>query len=505
MYEEKEKEQVQQVEAQEPKKGINFVEQLKKRPPLEVAALALDAVVAVWILVKLFSGNLLSFAVVRLALIAYGAYSLWCNKRRIGAATALFGASWHLIDWICGITIAVAGVRKALGNLNNAGAGLGDAFSQVMSNVEQASTRSIVNGILTKALPMMLIMGACAIVNAVIFVAAKKENKEENSNKVDAFICKKPVVIAALVVAVIASLLPAITSAIPSGVGQGLQLGVKDYVLGDTAELENFSVTVLNVDATPEIDGYEADAGEEFFFVGFEVTNLTAENQSFDNDLITFYADGNQCLQTIMWYDEYYDYEGLDYSATLAGAKKGKYYVVGKIPERWGKVEVYFGEKARYTFSHIDLGGMSSTQLTDDQTGPAEYYLGDTMKYSGLQLTVDKVYTTTYLDAGYYSYYSPDEGKEFVFVFMDVHNPNTQPRTFNYFSLDPFADDYSVNYTTFLYDHYGSEELDDHTDIYPGKSMYGYLTLEVPIGWQKIELVTRQGTLVITADQAQPQ
>ena len=57
----------------------------------------------------------------------------------------------------------------------------------------------------------------------------------------------------------------------------------------------------------------------------------------------------------------------------------------------------------------------------------------------------------------------------------------------------------------FFDDFYGSEVLDDHTDIYPDKSMYGYLTLEVPIGWQKIELVTRQGTLVITADQAQPQ
>lgn len=271
------------------------------------------------------------------------------------------------------------------------------------------------------------------------------------------------------------------------------------YHKGEVAEGDGFRLTIDSVDATPEFMNYlEADLGKEYFFVSFELENTSSEAMDV-SDFFKILADGQEC-NTISFTDKYNGVEWLDRYSALEAGRKVKNYISATVPEGWTEIQLLCADGSAFSFTREDLGDISATGTSTAET---IYRVGDTMRKNGFEITMTKAVQTDYVPYLSTMYYEPDAGNHYVIMLFDIKNNATQAQRFEILSaFDVYVDDYSSNYTGFYADFEGLQDLSDqnYVDVLSGKSISGYKVLQVPDGWQKIELTSRQGTFEITPD-----
>lgn len=271
------------------------------------------------------------------------------------------------------------------------------------------------------------------------------------------------------------------------------------YYKGDKAQGAGFTLTVNSVDATPEfLDYNDADPEYEYFFISFELENTS--NEPLDtNSFFKIYADGEKC-DLIMFNDPYDGVDWFDTYTDLEAGRKVKNYISATVPQKWNNIKLVCDDGSTFSFTHIDLGKMSAARNSnEDQI----YKPGQAMKRNGMKITVRGAVQTDYIpDAGSF-YYEPDEGNHYVIIIFDISNEASISQRFNITTaFDVYVDDYASQFTWLTTEIAGYRDLSDQTyvDVASGKSLAGYKVIEVPDGWQKIELVSRQGTYEITPD-----
>ena len=272
---------------------------------------------------------------------------------------------------------------------------------------------------------------------------------------------------------------------------ENLPEAVTEYKLGDIAQGQKYTLTVDSVDATPEYGDYvSADADKMFFLTSLELTNNT-DAAVMLGDVLKVFADDEACQFGIL----FEDYNGVDRLDSTSSVE------VVSVPNKWNKVQLLCDDVA-FTFTHADLGSISSQNTTGETP---TYTVGETLTRNGMKITLTNAMQTDYISKSSYFYYEPDPGNHFVIMFFDIRNDSEQSQQFRATAVfDPYVDDYTNKFTSFLYTEInGMNELSDsdHTDILPGKSLVGYMAMQVPDGWQKIELTTRQGNFEIASNQ----
>lgn len=271
------------------------------------------------------------------------------------------------------------------------------------------------------------------------------------------------------------------------------------YKKGETVEGNGYQLVVDSVDATPEYLSYEpADSGYEFFFASFELENTGSEALDCGG-FFKVYADGEECKLT-KFSDQYNGVDWLDQFNDLEAGRKVKNYISAVVPDKWNEVQIVCSDGSAVSFAHTDLGSISSQ--TDDAES-AVYHMGDTLTRTGMAVTLKSGFQSDYIAESSYSHYEPDAGNYYLVLFFDIRNDSTQTQNFKVYSVfDVYVDDYAKDMTYFFADIDGQKALadQDYTEILSGKSINGYIAVEVPTSWQKVELVTRQGTFEITPD-----
>lgn len=168
------------------------------------------------------------------------------------------------------------------------------------------------------------------------------------------------------------------------------------------------------------------------------------------------------------------------------------------IPVDWQEVQLVTSDGVTFAFGHNDLGAMSRKNGSDEST---IYNIGETMYRNGLAITLSSAKLTDYVSYSSYTYFEPDAGEHFLILFFDITNTLDQPQKIKWlYNYDTFIDDYADNLTYFIgteVDGVDSLYAQDSTAIPSGKSMSGYMVVDVPDGWQKVELQCRQGTFEI--------
>lgn len=271
------------------------------------------------------------------------------------------------------------------------------------------------------------------------------------------------------------------------------------YYKGDIAQGAGFTLAINSVDATPEFMNYaDADSGYEYFFVSFELENTSGEPLE-TNSFFTIYADGEKCDNTL--FSEPYDgVERLDTYADLEAGRKVKNYISATVPEKWNKIELVCDDGTTFSFAHIDLGTMSAVLGSSQDK---IYHAGQAMKRNGMSIAVTAVVQTDYIPVGGSIYYEPGAGNHYIIIIFDITNTSSFSQRFNIVNaFDVYVDDYVSQFSWLSTEIAGELDLSnqDHVDIESGKSLSGYKVIKVPDGWQKIELVSRQGTYEITPD-----
>lgn len=274
----------------------------------------------------------------------------------------------------------------------------------------------------------------------------------------------------------------------------------KIYHIGETAEYDDIKLTVNTVDATPEFAEYTtSDSDTTFFFISFELEN-TSQTDFDTHSIFSVYADEEKASL----YDFYEKYNGVSYFDEYHSLKSGRKvssYICATVPVDWTEITFVYKDSIRFSFTHDDLGKMSS-KIKNSESAP--YHVGETMNRNGLEFTLLNAIQTSAVYHNSSLYFSPQNGKEFLILFFDITNSLDQPQKIKYYyRYDIFIDDYSASMTYF-----NSTEVNGKRSLYEqdgqeipaGKLMSGYMAIEVPIGWQKVELVSRQGTFEITPD-----
>lgn len=271
------------------------------------------------------------------------------------------------------------------------------------------------------------------------------------------------------------------------------------YHKGDSAQGKGFSLTVDSVDATPEFLNYEdADSGYEYFFVSFELENTSSEPLE-TNNFFTIYADETEC-KNISFLESYDGAKEFDIYSDLPAGRKVKSYISAIVPEKWNTIEFACADGTTFSFAHTDLGVMSAQENSSEEL---VLHTGDTMTRNGMQITLKSVIQTDYIPYLSTMYYEPEVGNHFLVLFFDITNTTSSAQQFSIVtSYDAYIDDYSGQFTGLHADINGESDLGDYdyTDILSGKSISGYKTIEVPDGWKKVELASRQGTFEITPE-----
>lgn len=288
-------------------------------------------------------------------------------------------------------------------------------------------------------------------------------------------------------------------STVSEGSGTNDLVVTSIYHKGDVAEGAEFKLTIDSVDATPVFSNYlEADEGEEYFFVSFELENTSDEPLN-TTSFFKILADGEECNK-ISFSDKYNGVDWLDTIADLEPGRKIKNYISATVPEKWQEVQLVCADGSAFSFTRADLGDISSTGTS---TMENIYGVGETIFRNGLEITMTKVVQTDYVPYLSTMYYEPSPGNHYIIMEFDVKNTATQPQRYNALAaFEVYVDDYSESFTGFFADYDGLQDLNDqtYTDILSGKSISGYQVIEAPDGWQKIELTSRQGTFEITPD-----
>ncbi|MBR3000736.1 MAG: hypothetical protein IKF39_07020 [Oscillospiraceae bacterium] len=269
------------------------------------------------------------------------------------------------------------------------------------------------------------------------------------------------------------------------------------FKVGDTIKCKDFNVTLEKADVVPYIGNYVTNDGELFLLLGTTVENTSSSVLSFSSDDYSVYCDGRECTLTSLSDNTYYDYEDLWLSKDIAVSKKSKILISAYVPERFKEIEIRFANGS-FQIETKDLGSLTPNLLTFGK----EYNVGEGFRALGFDIFVEKVIQTDYISSGSSFYYEPDAGKHFILIFVEATNNTGSVTRFNYLRLEPYVDDYSAQYTGVSYSTEvdGDSCIDEYSDVQPGKKIRGFVMLEVKDGWKTIELMSREATLVINAN-----
>lgn len=129
---------------------------------------------------------------------------------------------------------------------------------------------------------------------------------------------------------------------------------------------------------------------------------------------------------------------------------------------------------------------------------PHIYYCGEIGMVSSFDITIHCETTTGMYGHNIWSgnkFFSPSEGKEFAIIYLDVINVGAQEASFYPHKFKLYVDNVSVEYTNDLaiddidgYVHPYLSHNNQLENIMSGKGIKTYIPLEIPEGWQKIEL-----------------
>lgn len=271
------------------------------------------------------------------------------------------------------------------------------------------------------------------------------------------------------------------------------------YYKGDKAQGAGFTLTVNSVDATPEfLDYNDADPEYEYFFISFELENTS--NEPLDtNSFFKIYADGEKC-DLIMFNDPYDGVDWFDTYTDLEAGRKVKNYISATVPQKWNNIKLVCDDGSTFSFGHSDLGRISADRNSNEEK---VYHVGQAMRRNGMKITVKGAVQADYIPNGSSFYYEPAAGNHYVIIIFDIANVSSFTQQFNIATaFDVYVDDYASRFSWLTTEIAGYRDLSDqtYTDIARGKSLAGYKVIEVPDGWQKIEMVSRQGTYEITPD-----
>lgn len=289
--------------------------------------------------------------------------------------------------------------------------------------------------------------------------------------------------------------------------------------VGEPTTIKDIKLTLLDTEATAFVDGYEpAPYGEEFFFVALEIENLSNQEKKISSSDFKFYINNEEIAKTSFLSYQYLDLDSLSMGQKVAAGRKMSFYLVVQVPENCDSVELTYQDTYTLNIEHTPVNAPSENPSTAGSTNPEDnslpstppsFSVGETLSNSAFDITLLQSIQTDYVSSGGSFYYSPDEGKHFVIFVLDVKNTSSKSMRFNYLShFDAYADDYTIKFTGFSgTDFNGYDALNDldYTDILPNKSLTGYCVLEVPDGWNTIELAARNGTFVISSDDVEIQ
>lgn len=285
---------------------------------------------------------------------------------------------------------------------------------------------------------------------------------------------------------------------------------------GESTSIKDLNVTLIDTEATAFVDGYEpAPYGEEFFFVALEVENISNEEKDLSSSDFKFYVNDEEMSKISFLTYKYLDLDSLYVSQKIAAGRKTSFYLVSQIPENCDSVELTYQDSYTLNIAHTPVTSSQESLPASNSTDnslpatPPTFSIGETLSNSAFDITLLQTVQTDYVNDGSYFYYSPDDGKHFVIFIFDVKNTSAKTMKFNYLShFDAYVDDYAIKFTGFLgTDFNGYDALADldYTDMLPNKSITGYCVLEVPDGWNTIELSARNGTFVISSNDVELQ
>jgi len=104
----------------------------------------------------------------------------------------------------------------------------------------------------------------------------------------------------------------------------------------------------------------------------------------------------------------------------------------------------------------------------------------------------------TYLDCKSYTeideYTKAEDGKEFVVASFELENISAESQTFSIAFLESYFDDYRTPITVLGQQIDGAYAI-GATSIEPGKKIKGYLSYEVELGWEKLDIVYNDSLL----------
>lgn len=266
---------------------------------------------------------------------------------------------------------------------------------------------------------------------------------------------------------------------------------------------DKWSIALLYAKEYDSIDSdYYSDKptdGNKFLVLFFDVKNVSAGNEYFNNMYFEGYADDysvNSAL--IMGSPDGMSSVGGDIDA----GKMSKGIMVYEVPFDWREFEISYKDglwtshkAATFMVSKEDV---SPQDYTYENSVFDQYVMEDSKKTEiGTEITSDK-WKMQFVDAKRYDTIGdtfaqkPDGGKEFVIFYLEAENISLEDDYFNQLYFRFYVDGYLTSQTALLSDVDGYSSMGG--DVAAGKKIKGYVAVQAPIGWKSIELIYDDGT-----------
>ena len=266
---------------------------------------------------------------------------------------------------------------------------------------------------------------------------------------------------------------------------------------------DKWSIALLYAKEYDSIDSeYYSDKptdGNKFLVLFFDVKNVSAGNEYFNNMYFEGYADDysvNSAL--IMGSPDGMSSVGGDIDA----GKMSKGIMVYEVPSDWKEFEISY--KDGLWTSHkaatfmVGKEDVSTQDYTYENSVFDQYVMDDSKKTEiGTEIASDK-WKVQFVDAKRYDTIGdtftqkPDEGKEFVIFYLEAENISSEDDYFNPLYFRFYVDEYLTSQTMFLSDVDGYRSMGG--DVATGKKIKGYVAVQAPVGWKSIELIYDDGT-----------
>lgn len=275
----------------------------------------------------------------------------------------------------------------------------------------------------------------------------------------------------------------------------------------------DYRVTLSAGQSTSFDDGTMLDAFDNFpsssdhtmIFFYLTVENLTQEEKSPLRNDFSVYVDDTATEKRYFASNLLSNgYSSLSNFDTIAPCRKVRGFICVLAPKTWQRAELEFSG-ATWAITPSDCAAAtteSAAQPAPDSPADTtnKHVVGENVSTGSYDVTISRIKRTDYVPAGYGSY-SPDEGFDFVIVFVDMKNTASETRRVHGIDYQFYVDDIKTQQTGFMDDVDGYDELADWgEDLAPGRKLSGYLVIQAPKGWQNVEIEFDGETWLFAAD-----